>query len=364
MDTMTIGLFAGVGLAVYLVKNFLEGRRAEWERIEAAGPRHPLPPKSSGNALADTLYAYQCGDYQGACEAAQAIPAVGDPPSPESEFFRGAMMLAGGRPEESEAALRQYVSDATHPAGLAAADALLGELLMERGQYHEAAECLHASLRLAPDQSAPLRHLAVLTLRQGNEAATAVEFARQAVNLERDAPRLREEQAKAAAARARELEIDEAASRILGFSPAEAERAAATTKKFPWRSDSSRESPETPTGVESVEGEKPPSAGFRTSGMAENLAALAWAVAARGRDEAEVEGLVAEAQQLARGKGVPTRAEVHFYAACAYTELGDPVKSAKHFTLAASEDINGRWCRAAKEMLLRMGKQSAQSRLP
>ena len=318
-------------------KDFFEDKKEDREKARQDAQDAASSPAvfaSSGDALQDSMSAYKRGDYRGAYEAAGLLKGS------EGEFFQGAILLAEGRLNEAEPLIRKYLAGSPDAGGQANANALLGELLIERGNYDEAAGCLQTGMTLAPDLSAPFRQMAVVALRQGMEPDMALSFAREAVEKEKQAEVTTLEKAKLAELKAMVAEAE---------ADAETQRAAESKKKFPWQKGASSTASAVADRGEAV---VLPSSEFRNANMAESLAALAWALAASGEDEAEVDKLIHQALPLASGKGVSTRGEIHFHAACAYAELGVQVKSTKHFTQAASADPNGRWGKAAKNMLM------------
>jgi tetratricopeptide (TPR) repeat protein len=337
-----------IRLLLPVFKDYFEDKREDREAARRNGGRKPMVEmqESTGDPLADTMAFYRRGDYRGAYEHASGLAAVNG--TAEADFFRGAMLLAEGRLDDSETLLRQYLANTKDPAGQASANALLGELLIERGKYDEAAGCLHTGMTLAPDQSAALRQLAIVTLRKGEEPELAVAFAQEAVKKEHQSAQVRAQKAKLAEEREKAAEIAR---------EAEAIRVAAEKKKFPWQKGGNTGQGPAVAIEEPLEAPPTPSSEFRQFNMAENLAAMAWAVAASTQNEGEVDRLVEEALPLASGKGVATRAEVHFHAACAYAEIGVSVKSTKHFTQAATADPHGRWGKSAKNMLMASSKR-------
>jgi hypothetical protein len=336
-------IFRLIRILLPVLQDYFEDRRAERERArhdDTRGPNAVLRQEGTGDPLTDTLSAYRRGDYRGAYEAAAGMSDGDNPHAREADYFQGAVLLAEGRLEEAEVHLRKYLNTAKDPARLGSASGMLGELLIEQGKYGEAAGLLNTGMTLAPEQSALLRQLAVVALRQGEEPSLAIQFANEAVHKERVAVTMKQQRAALAAEQTRiraQAEIALAADR--------------KKKRFPWQKSNSSAAA-SPAVAAANHGAQVGFSEFREANMAENLAALAWAVAASGQNEAEVDKLVNEALPLANGKGVSTRGEVHFHAACAYAEMGVQVKSTKHFTQAASADPNGRWGKAAKNMLM------------
>ncbi len=81
------------------------------------------------------------------------------------------------------------------------------------------------------------------------------------------------------------------------------------------------------------------------SRLGEDLAVLAWAVAANTGNSGEVESLLAEAFPLLGTKTRPTLAEAHYHAARAYEVLKMLEKSREHFRRATQFDPQGFWGR-------------------
>lgn len=86
------------------------------------------------------------------------------------------------------------------------------------------------------------------------------------------------------------------------------------------------------------------------SRLGEDLAVLAWAVAANSGDAREVESLLADAFPLCGTKTKPTLAEAHDHAGRAYAALKMPEKSRDHFRQAAEIDTQGNFGRVARAM--------------
>jgi tetratricopeptide (TPR) repeat protein len=92
------------------------------------------------------------------------------------------------------------------------------------------------------------------------------------------------------------------------------------------------------------------SADTKRTNLSEDLATLAWAVAADSGDAAEVERLCAEAVGLCGTDPVTLTAQVHCHCGLAYTALRDEVKKVRHFEEAVRVDPNGVWGREARSM--------------
>ena len=85
--------------------------------------------------------------------------------------------------------------------------------------------------------------------------------------------------------------------------------------------------------------------------LGEDLAILAWAVAANSGDAHEVESLLTEAFPLCGTKTKPILAQLHYHAGRAYAALKMPEKSRGHFRQAAEIDPHGIFGRLARAML-------------
>ena len=88
----------------------------------------------------------------------------------------------------------------------------------------------------------------------------------------------------------------------------------------------------------------------KKTNLSEDLATLAWAVAADSGDAAEVERLCAEAVGLCGAEPVTSAAQVHCHCGLAYAALGDEAKKGRHFEEAARVDPHGVWGREARSM--------------
>ncbi len=83
--------------------------------------------------------------------------------------------------------------------------------------------------------------------------------------------------------------------------------------------------------------------------LGEDLATLAWAVAVKSHDAAEVERL---SEQVAFPATTPVSAQAMSFCMFGYawTELGDPTRAAVYFDLAAKRDPKGVWGREAASL--------------
>ncbi len=86
------------------------------------------------------------------------------------------------------------------------------------------------------------------------------------------------------------------------------------------------------------------------SRLGEDLAVLAWAVAANSSNIDEVESLLAEAFPLCGTKTKPILAQLHYYAGRAYAALKMPEKSREHLHQVIEIDPHGIFGRLARAM--------------
>jgi tetratricopeptide (TPR) repeat protein len=89
----------------------------------------------------------------------------------------------------------------------------------------------------------------------------------------------------------------------------------------------------------------------RNANLAEDLAVLAWAVAATSADVSRVNDLINEALPLCSDETKPTLAKLHYHAGRAYSTLKMPEKSVYHFKQASGLDPQGSFGRLAREAL-------------
>jgi hypothetical protein len=72
--------------------------------------------------------------------------------------------------------------------------------------------------------------------------------------------------------------------------------------------------------------------------LGEDLAVLAWAMAANSGDVGQVDGLVTEAFQLSSTKTKPILSQIHYHAGQAYEALNIPERARGHFRQAREID--------------------------
>ncbi len=90
--------------------------------------------------------------------------------------------------------------------------------------------------------------------------------------------------------------------------------------------------------------------------LGENLATLAWILAAAEGDEVEVDQLVKRAVPLVRHECVQSHAQVQYHSGLAYATLGDRGRGMRHFEEAVLADPKGIWGRGARMMAHGMSK--------
>jgi tetratricopeptide (TPR) repeat protein len=100
--------------------------------------------------------------------------------------------------------------------------------------------------------------------------------------------------------------------------------------------------------VQREQADKVHSASLRNLNLGEDLATLAWAIAAELHDAAQVARLADAAIAGVGDTNVQSTAQVHYHLGCAFAELGDLATSAGHYEEAARIDPQGHWGRAAR----------------
>jgi len=237
------------------------------------------------NAIEAVLDAYRRGDYRAALDAAQSMK---DNPQLAASyfFFSGIMLMNLGRFQEAEQLLRRHLTAAPDDKRAALANSSLGHLLVELERYDEAMDCFQASLRHWPNRGSAHRDIAEACLRRGGPVSEAFNWAQLAV-----------------------------------------------------QEDRARDNPTGSPQMQEV----------CDINLAEDLATLAWAVAAGSRDRAQVDRLVDEAVSLV-GTSASPAALVRCHAGLAYCALGDAAKSDEHFREAIRIDPHGLRGRSARAL--------------
>jgi tetratricopeptide (TPR) repeat protein len=138
------------------------------------------------------IAAYRAGDYTLAVQKAEGLK-DGSARTAEYCFFRGSMLHHLGRLGEAEASLREGVALEEEPRQKALAYNTLASVLMEQERYPEAIAFFENAGRAWPDRGSNHRGIAEVWLRQGREPAEALEHARQAVEIDRQAAGMKKE---------------------------------------------------------------------------------------------------------------------------------------------------------------------------
>jgi tetratricopeptide (TPR) repeat protein len=247
------------------------------------------------SAIQPVIDAYRRGDYEGALLAAEKCRGR----TQDYCYFRGRMLMELGNLEEAEKwlhmsmVLAQGNSRRAKPDRLrrsALARGALGELYLEQRRFDEALNCFETSAKEWPEHGEFHRDLAEVWLRWGSRPAEALKLARLAVEKDR-------------------------AGASVPQTTSEDIRALTTDA--------------------------------RDTGLSEDLATLAWAVAVTSHDRQEVDRLIGEALPFGT-QSVSPRAAVHYRSGLAYAALGEPGRSSYHFSEATRIDPLGRWGRAAR----------------
>lgn len=90
--------------------------------------------------------------------------------------------------------------------------------------------------------------------------------------------------------------------------------------------------------------------------LGEDLAVLAWALAANAHDAREVESTLSRALQLCATNSKPALALVHYHAGRAYSALQMTEKSEEHFRQATEIDRKGTYGRMARAAISQSGQ--------
>jgi tetratricopeptide (TPR) repeat protein len=100
--------------------------------------------------------------------------------------------------------------------------------------------------------------------------------------------------------------------------------------------------------VEKTNSDKVMTGELRKLTVSENLATLAWAVAAATHDAGEVERLATEAADTVGTSSLSSTVQVRYHCGRAYAEVGDLEKSTQQFEKTVRLDLQGEWGRAAR----------------
>lgn len=130
------------------------------------------------------MSAYRAGDYAAGLRAADELM---DGATEEYLAFRGYMLHQLGRLNEAEASFRESLPLRTDPRLRALSLNSLASVLMDQGRYTEAITFYENAGQVWPDRGASLRGIAEVWLSQGREPHEALECARQAVGIDRQA---------------------------------------------------------------------------------------------------------------------------------------------------------------------------------
>jgi len=241
------------------------------------------PIASKLSIIKAQLAAYRRGDYLGQLKIVEGLRTNGSEP-PHYLFFHGTACFALGRLEEAEQAIRRSLSMETNRTLKVICRDELGLVLMERGNWDEAAACFRDCIAASPGRGGGHRAMAELLLRRGERNAEALDAARTAVGADR--------------------------SRKAGAGKLGKEEHALN--------------------------------------LSESLAFLAWALARNSGDPGEVENALTEAFALCGETTKPVLARLHFCAGHAYAILGNTAKSTRHFQCATEIDPVGNYGRLAQ----------------
>lgn len=229
------------------------------------------------------LAAYRRGDYQAQLQIVEGFRIYGSKP-PYYLFLRGVACFELGRLEEAEHAIRRSLEKETNPALKTICRDQLGLVLMERGNWDEAAACFRECIAESPSRGGAHRAMAELLLRRGVQDAAALDAARTAV----------------AADRAQKVGAGKLGKQDHNYN------------------------------------------------LSESLGFLAWALAKNSGHPAEVESTLHEAFALCGETAKPILARLHFCAGHAYAVLGNAAESASHFQCATGIDPIGNYGRLSR----------------
>ena len=235
--------------------------------------RKPVAPK-----LEPLWKAIQSGNYESALKLCDGLP-----PSPETDFFRGAALYHLRRLNESEAALRASLAKEKRLRAKCLVLNQLGNVLMEQGRTEEAIQSFEESVRLNPARGGALRGQAEVYLRGRFDLDKALKLAKKAVEIDRRQP-----------------------------------------------------------------------APLKEVSLSISCAALAWALAANGQDDAARQ-TVREALAQCPPDNVPQTAEDHYLAGHAMLAIGDREAASGYFRRCAELEPAGNFGYLAGQELGRLG---------
>lgn len=210
-------------------------------------------------------------------------------------FYRGSALAQLGQFDEAVDALRRSLAIKTDPRLTSICRSQLGSVFLDAGRWDQAQECFRQSIAETPDRSSPHRGMAELFLRREMRPEDALTEAQTALALDRPQTNSRTELAK------------------LNYN----------------------------------------------TNLAESLSLVAWAVTANEGTEAQVDKLVNEALAVCDPHTKPVLAEIHYFAAMAWSALSKPSEAASHFRLAAELDPEGTYGRMARSATIATDATSA-----
>lgn len=143
-------------------------------------------------AIEAVTAAYRAADYATALEKTESLK---DGPSKTAEycFFHGTMQRHLGMLAEAEASLREGLPLEENPRQRALVFNTLASVLMDQERFPEAIAFYENAGRAWPGRGASLRGIAEVWLHQGREFPEALEQARQAVQIDRNATGMKKE---------------------------------------------------------------------------------------------------------------------------------------------------------------------------
>jgi tetratricopeptide (TPR) repeat protein len=164
-----------VALAVALV-SFLLVLYVGWQR------RRRLIRRLRG-ALDAQLAAYRSGDYEGQLRAIEGLKGTSFM-RPGYLFLRGSALHQLGQLDEAAESIRESLAMETDPHKKALCEDELGLVLLEQKRYADAIACFERAISDWPHRGRAHRAMAIALLRQGEESAVALSWARTAVQID------------------------------------------------------------------------------------------------------------------------------------------------------------------------------------